>query len=121
MGIPTSELPATYKLDQTGKLKNVDGVLIEFFIQYKDIIASGDKITYYSANKATIKNVIPMEDAPYTDFRPNEPIEAFVSQTSIDKRMVTSTMIYGSLQKLMVELDRSVKDMAGIPYDDSKV
>ena len=121
MGIPTSELPATYKLDQTGKLKNVDGVLIEFFIQYKDIIASGDKITYYSANKATIKNVIPMEDAPYTDFRPNEPIEAFVSQTSIDKRMVTSTMVYGSLQKLMVELDRSVKDMAGIPYDDSKV
>ena len=62
-----------------------------------------------------------MEDAPYTDFRPNEPIEAFVSQTSIDKRMVTSTMVYGSLQKLMVELDRSVKDMAGIPYDDSKV
>ena len=121
-GIPTSDLPATYKLEPTGKLKKaVDAIYIEFYIEYKDIIASGDKITYYSANKAIIKNIVPMENAPYTDFRPNEPIEAFVSQTSIDKRMVTSTMVYGALQKLMVELDRSVKEMAGIPYDDSKV
>jgi hypothetical protein len=35
--------------------------------------------------------------------------------------MVLSTMIHGSLQKLMIELDRSVKDIMDIPYDDSKV
>ena len=35
--------------------------------------------------------------------------------------MVTSTMSYGALQKLMVELDRTCKDIAGIPYDDSTV
>jgi hypothetical protein len=35
--------------------------------------------------------------------------------------MVQSTVTYGALQKLMVELDRTCKDMAGIPYDDTKV
>ena len=120
-GIDTSTLPATYKLEQTGKLKNTDGIKIEIFVEYLDIIAVGDKIVYYSANKAVTKKIIPQRIAPYTDFRPNEPIDAFVSEVSIDKRMVGSTMIYGSLQKLMVELDRTCKDMAGIPYDDSKV
>lgn len=121
-GLDTNELPANYKLAPTGKLKKAqDAVFFEFFVEYTDIIAVGDKITYYSANKATIKNVLPQELAPTTDFRPHEPIEAFVSQTSIDKRMVTSTLVYGSIQKLMVELDRSVKDMLGIKYDDSQV
>ena len=72
-------------------------------------------------NKAVIKNVIPSDKAPYTDFRPNEEVSAFVSVTSIQKRQVTSTLSYGALQKLMVELDRSCKDIAGIPYDDSFV
>lgn len=119
--INSKDLPATYKLAPTGKLKKAqDAIYIEFYLEYTDIVAVGDKITYYSANKATIKQIIPQEDAPYTDFRPNEKIDAFVSQVSIDKRMVSSTMTYGALQKLLVELDRSIKDMLGIEYDDSK-
>lgn len=121
-GINSKDLPATYRLDTTGKLKKADNaIFIEFYLEYTDTVAVGDKITYYSANKATIKNIIPEEDAPYTDFRPNEKIDAFVSETSIDKRMVCSSIIYGSLQKLLVELDRSIKDMLGIEYDDSNV
>ena len=81
----------------------------------------GDKVVYYSANKAVEKALIPEGKEPYTDFRPNEPIDAFVSGTSIDKRIVSSTLIIGGLQKLMIELDRSVKDIMGIPYDDSTV
>jgi hypothetical protein len=120
-GIDYKDLPATYKLEPTGKLKKArDAVYIEFYLEYTDTIALGDKITYFSANKATIKGIIPQKDAPYTDFRPHEPIDAFVSETSIDKRMVVSTMIYGSLQKMLVEMDRSVKDMLGIKYDDTQ-
>ena len=70
---------------------------------------------------AVEKSVIPKGKEPYTDFRPREHIDAFVSEVSIDKRMVTSTIIYGALQKLMIELDRSVKDIMDIPYDDSQV
>lgn len=121
-GIETSDLPANYPLAPTGKLKNAaDGILIEFYIEYVDTLGVGDKITYNAANKAVIKNVIPKGKEPHTDFRPNEEISAFVSVTSIQKRMVSSTMTYGALQKLMVELDRSCKDLAGIPYDDSEV
>ena len=117
-----STIPAHYKLEATGKLKKAqDAVLIEFFVEYLDTVGIGDKVVYYSANKATEKTVIPEGKEPYTEFRPNEPIDAFVSETSIDKRMVGSSIIYGSLQKLMIELDRSIKDILGIPYDDSTV
>lgn len=120
--IDASDLPANYPLSPTGKLKNAaDGVLLEFYIEYLDIVGVGDKITYNAANKAVISRVIPEGKEPYTDFRPNEKIAAFVSVTSIQKRMVQSTITYGALQKLMIELDRYCKTQAGIPFDDSKV
>ena len=121
-GISSKTLPATYALPAVGKLKKAeDAVYIAFYIQHDDIVGIGDKIVYFAANKAVIKNVIPDDLAPYTDFRPNEPVSAFVSVVSINKRMVTSTLINGALNKLMVELDRKCKDMAGISYDDSKI
>ena len=121
-GIDISQIPAHYKLPPVGKLKGKDkGILIEFYVEYLDTVGVGDKVVYFSANKAVEKSLIPENLEPYTEFRPNESIDAFVSETSIDKRMVTSTLIYGSLQKLMIELDRSVKDIMGIPYDDSTV
>lgn len=94
---------------------------IVFEMRRPFIVVKSDKVVYYSANKAVEKNIFPEGLEPYTDFRPNEKIDAFVSEISIDKRMVTSTLIYGSLQKLMIELDRSVKDIMGISYDDSTV
>ena len=120
-GIDTNELPADYKLEPTGKLKKArEGFLVEFFIEFLDTVGVGDKIVYFSANKAVIDNIIPESKAPYTDFRPKEPVDAFVSVTSIDKRMVSSTLVYGSLQKLLIELDRSVKDILNIPYDETE-
>lgn len=120
-GLSTTNVRACEKLPTIGKLKKAeDSVLIELYVEYLDTIGVGDKVVFYSANKGVAKNVIPEGKEPYTAFRPNEKIDAFVGQTSIDKRMVTSTMLYGSLQKLMIELDRSVKDILDIPYDDSK-
>ena len=121
-GVSSSSLPATYKLEPTGKLKKAqDAVYIEFFIEYLDSVAMGDKIVYFTANKAVIKNILSKDKCPYTDFRPNEPIDAFVSTLSIEKRQVTSTLINGSINKLLVELDRTCKDILGIKYDDSTV
>lgn len=120
--LDTSQIPAHYLLPPTGKLKRAqEAVLIEFYVEYLDIVGIGDKVVYFSANKAVEKSVIPKGKEPYTAFRPNEQIDAFISETSIDKRIVCSSVIYGALQKLMVELDRSVKDIMGIPYDDSTV
>lgn len=121
-GIDSNILPATYTLPATGELKNAeDGVFIKFYLEYKDILSVGDKIVYYSANKGVIKYIIPDGEEPFTDFRPNESIDAFVGVRSINARMVSSTLLVGSLTKLMVELDRSCKDIAGIPWDESEL
>lgn len=121
-GISSKDLPATYKLAPTGKLKKAqEAIYIEFYLEYKDSVAVGDKIVYFSANKAIIKNILDEAEYPYTDFRPNEPVDAFVSEVSISKRIVTSSVIDGSINKLLIEMDRTIKDKLGIKYDDSKV
>lgn len=121
-GIDAATLPSTQKLDNTGKTKNVyDGVLIEFYIKYNDEMSIGDKVVFYSANKGVIKYIIPEGSEPYTDFRPEEKVDAFVSIGSINGRMVCSTPIYGAIAKLMIELDRSCKDIAGVKYDTNSI
>lgn len=108
---------ADYKLDATGKLKKVDeGVLIEFFLKYEDKLSVGDKIIYYSALKGVIKDIFPEGKEPYTDFRPDEKVHSLLSLGSVNGRMVTSVMIVGAINKVLIELDRKVKEMAGIPF-----
>lgn len=120
--INTNTLPITTKSSNTGKTKNIeDGVLVEFYIKYFDIPGVGDKCVFYSANKGVFKYIIPEGQEPTSSFRPEEPIDAFVSIGSINGRMVCSTQLYGSIAKLMVELDRSCKDLAGIKYDSTKI
>ena len=120
--IPSSDLPATYKLPPIGKLKNADdGVLIEIYINVHDIISVGDKIVIDRANKGICKDIIPKDSVPYTEFRPNEEVSCFANVSSFNKRMVTSPIKVGSINKALIELDRSVKDILGIPYDDSRV
>ena len=117
-----SQVPAHYVLPAVGKLKKAqDSILIEIYVEYLDSVGIGDKIVYYSANKAVEKNIFPEGKEPYTEFRPNEIIDAMVSVTSINHRIVTSSIITGAINKLMIELDRSVKDIMGIDYDDSTV
>lgn len=119
--ISNVDLPATYKLEPVGKLKKAeDSILVEYYVEYTDIVGSGDKITLDVANKETIKGIISDKDAPYTEFRPHEQVSSIGSLAGVNARMVTSSIRKGSLQKLMVELDRHVKDMLDIPYDDTQ-
>lgn len=121
-GIPTGTLPATYSLPSVGKLKRADDALyIEYYVQHDDIVGVGDKIVFFAANKAIIRHVVPDELSPYTDYRKNEPISAFVSVVSINKRMVTSTLVNGAINKILIEMDRKIKEKVGIPFDDTQV
>jgi hypothetical protein len=104
------------KLPATGKLKNVDGILIEIYMKYHDKLSCGDKLTLNNANKCVLMNVFSDDEAPYTDFRPNEPIDQIGSASSLDGRMLTSTIKLGALNKAMVELQRSVCNIYGIPW-----
>ena len=115
-------LPKIGKVPEVGKTKNLeDAVLIIYYIKFTDKLSVGDKIVFYSANKGVIKYLVPDGEEPYTDFRPKEKIDSFMSLSSISGRMTCSIVIFAATSKLMVELDRSIKDLAGIPYDESEL
>jgi DNA-directed RNA polymerase beta subunit len=110
-------LEPDYKLPPTGKLKGIDnGVLIEFYIKCEDKFGIGDKLVYNSAIKGVGKDIIPEGDEPYTDFRPNEPINALLTTSSINARMVGSIILNGAMNKLLIELDRKCKELLGIEW-----
>lgn len=112
-------LDPDYKLDATGKLKNAqDSVLIEFYLKYEDRMSIGDKLVYYSALKGVVKDIFPEGKEPYTDYRPTEKIHSLLALSSTTARMVSSVMIVGSINKVMVELDRRVKETMSMKTKD---
>lgn len=104
------------KLPQVGKLKHVDGVLIEIYMKYHDKLSVGDKLSS-NANKCVLMSVYPDDEAPYTDFRPDEAIDLCNSCSALDGRMITSIIKIGALNKVMIELHRSVCDIMGVKWD----
>lgn len=121
-GVDASGLQTIGKASNTGKTKNVkDGVKIIFYIKYIDNMSIGDKITFYSANKGVVKYIIPHGEEPTSDFRQTEHIDTFVSMGGVNARMTCSIPIVAGINKVLVELDRSVKELAGIPYDVTKL
>lgn len=108
---PAGVLPAT------GKLKHAeDKVLIEFYIKYFDNMGIGDKLVYYSALKGVIKDIFPKGEEPYSEFRPDEKVNTLLPIHSINARMVGSVLLMAGLNKVLIELDRSVKDIFGIKW-----
>ena len=110
------QLTEAGKLPPTGKLKHLDGVLIEIYMEYHDKLSVGDKISNLNANKNIIMSQYKNEDAPYTDFRPNEAIDAVSACSAIDGRMICSPFLVGGLNKLMIELSRKCCDIYGIKW-----
>lgn len=102
---------------QYGKVKGEevgDGILIEFYIKHKDIIKKGDKTTNFCALKGVVSHVIEEGQEPWSEFRPEEEVSAFVSPLSILARKTPSvyTNLFGN--KVLIELKRKViKDYFG--------
>lgn len=105
-------------LPPIGKLKNAMGkVLIEIYVKYIDNMSIGDKMVYFSALKGVVKNIFPEGQEPYSEYRPEEKVHSFLPVASINARMVGSVPILGSINKVLIELDRHVKDIMGIKWD----
>lgn len=112
-----SKLEPTYVLEKSGKLKNVDeGVLVEFYLSYYDKMSVGDKLIYYSACKGVVKDIFPAGKEPYSLFRPDEKIHTLVPYFGVANRIVCSIMNTIPINKVLIELDRAVKDLCDIPY-----
>jgi hypothetical protein len=108
-------LPADYKLEATGDLKDSsDGVKIKFYLSYKNKMSVGNKLTYFSALKGVIKDIFPEGDEPTSEFRPEEKIHTIMSVPSANGRMTISPFINAGINKFLIELARKSRDIMGI-------
>lgn len=97
-----------------GKIKGrdvFDGVLIEFYIKYHDVLAVGDKITFQGPLKSIIGEVVDEGYEPYSEYRPDEEISTFLGPSSILQRMVPSVLIAMFANKVLIELKRQLEDI----------
>lgn len=88
-----------------------DGLLIEMFVEYEDELGVGDKISFSTALKTVVSDVFPKGEEPYSEFRPEEPIDAFLSPLSAVSRMTTDYFSLALTNKVLIELKRSIGDI----------
>lgn len=118
LGIDGSQYGTSGVLPPVGKLKHCEGkVLVEFYIKYYDKMSVGDKLVYFSALKGVVKEIFPEGKEPYSEYRPDEKVHSFLPVGSINARMVTSVLTLGAINKVLIELDRHVKDIMGVKWD----
>lgn len=116
--IDSSQYGTSGVLPAVGKLKHAEGkVLVEFYIKYYDKMSVGDKLVYFSALKGVVKEIFPEGKEPYSEYRPNETVHSFLPVGSVNARMVTSVLTHGAINKILIELDRHVKDIMGVKWD----
>ena len=77
----------------------------------------GDKLVYFSALKGVVKEIFPKGEEPTSEYRPEEKIHSFLPVGSVNARMVSSVLIVGGINKVLIELDRHVKDIMGVKWD----
>ena len=107
--IKDSTEPIVNRYNSIMGIKGID-VLIEIFIEHDDVMAVGDKVALYSANKQIISQVIPKGYEPYSEFRPDEEISVMTSPGTIARRMTGSVISISAAFKCMIELKRKIKD-----------
>ena len=118
LGIDGSQYGTSGVLPAVGKLKHAEGkVLVEFYIKYYDKMSVGDKLVYFSALKGVVKEIFPEGKEPYSEYRPKEKVHSFLPVGSVNARMVTSVLTLGAINKVLIELDRHVKDIMGVKWD----
>lgn len=112
---PNIILPPTEKYNaENGKIKGQDigeAVMFEYYIEHDDVLGIGSKITYSTALKGVVSSLIPDNEAPYTESKPNEEISCMLSPISINARMTGSVWYQLYCNKVMIELTNQVKEL----------
>ena len=106
---PTQKVETKY-----GKVKGVDvgeGVLIEFYIKHPVKSGVGDKIIFFNALKSVTCKVLDKGIEPFSEYRPDEEVSAFLSPISFLARMTDSILINGWTNKVLIELKRHMEEL----------
>lgn len=97
------------KPDASGKVKGIrvgEGVIIDFYIEYDDVVAAGDKLSSFSALKTIVSFVVPDEYAPYTEFNPARKVDIALACVGMYKRMCLDLIKVGGITKFLIEMKR---------------
>jgi hypothetical protein len=108
--VPLVELPANAKISG----KSFDGILIEFYVETELDLGIGDKIAFDTALKTIVADVIPQEEAPYSEHKPEEYIEAITSPLGVAGRLVTDVFNKMYTNKVLIGLKEAFGKELGI-------
>jgi len=101
--------------DYQGKVKgehieNGEGVLIIFYVSFKDYLARGDKLASEFALKSITSHVIDRGLEPYSEFHPDENIDLITAPLSVSARKTPSIFLAMFGNKCLIEAKRHLKD-----------
>jgi hypothetical protein len=88
--------------------EDVDGVLIRFFIKHVDEFKVGDKACFAIAVKTIAAEILEDGMEPFSEYKPEEHIDALVSPLSLVSRMVPDLHILGLSNKVILSLEEQV-------------
>lgn len=92
-----------------GKEKVDEGVVITFYVSFKDVMARGDKLSSEFALKSTTSHVIEEGLEPYSEYRPDESIDLITAPLSISARKTPSIFLAMFANKILIEAKRNMK------------
>ena len=92
-------------------------MLIFIWIEYHSKMGNGDKLTYSTALKGIISKTFKDSEAPISENRPEEHIEAILTPTGVISRMTLDVymMLFGN--KVLVELGKQIREI----WNDKKI
>jgi len=113
-GQRVSEFPEPVKANSTGFIKGErvgdEGIVFCFYIKFKDYIKKGDKVTAEFALKGINSQVFPEGMEPYSEFRPDEPIEFVLAPHSPLARKTSGVFKTMFVNKLLIEKKRQLME-----------
>jgi hypothetical protein len=108
-----TEASAPVQPDSKGRVKGEridEGVLIIFYISFKDIMSRGDKLASEFALKSINSHVIDKGLEPFSEFHPDENIDLITAPLSISARKTPSIFLAMFGNKCLIEAKRHLKD-----------
>ena len=112
-----TETSEPMKPDYQGRIKGQRigndgrGVMILFYISFKDLAKIGDKGSAYTALKFIISHVVDEGLEAYSEYRPDEEISTFIAPGAILARKTPSIELTMFANKCVIELKRHLKDI----------
>ena len=88
-----------------------EGVMINFYISHLLDYSCGDKITYDVALKSIVSRIIPQNETPISEYRPDKPIDACTSPYGIVNRKVPDVFYLGYTNKALIGLKERVEEI----------